>query len=182
MAPGRRPSPSAVSRMNGFTTVSTSTPTTSRRTNSGDWNDAFTVLRAAQLAAERRDACLHEGRSLAFETVFSAADKPEFVRQALSLGYFVRIFFVGTERPEINAARVARRVLQVRRLAARVTRPYLPGDGDTRFHSCQLRVAVCGGCGHADRVRGQSRVRWRARRCESRDQPRRGRRGRRGRR
>jgi hypothetical protein len=28
------------------------------------------------------------------------------------LGYFVRLFFVGTDRPGINAARVARRVLQ----------------------------------------------------------------------
>jgi len=78
----------------------------------GDWNDAETVLRAAQLATERREACLREGRSLAFETVFSAVDKPEFVRRALAAGYFVRIFFVGTDRPEINAARVARRVLQ----------------------------------------------------------------------
>lgn len=78
----------------------------------GDWNDAKTVLRAAQLATERREACLRDGRSLAFETVFSAVDKPEFVRRALSLGYFVRIFFVGTDRPEINAARVARRMIQ----------------------------------------------------------------------
>lgn len=78
----------------------------------GDWNDHETVLRAAQLATERREACLREGRSLAFETVFSAADKPAFVRRALASGYFVRVFFVGTERPEINAARVARRVLQ----------------------------------------------------------------------
>ncbi|MEO8901271.1 MAG: zeta toxin family protein [Polyangiaceae bacterium] len=78
----------------------------------GDWNDVETVLRAAQVATERREACLRERRSLAFETVFSAADKPEFVRRALSFGYFVRIFFVGTDRPEINAARVARRVLQ----------------------------------------------------------------------
>lgn len=45
-------------------------------------------------------------------TVFSAPDKPEFVRRAMAAGYFVRIFFVGTERPEINAARVARRVLE----------------------------------------------------------------------
>ena len=44
--------------------------------------------------------------------MFSATDKPDFVRRALHLGYFVRIFFVGTARPEINAARVARRVLQ----------------------------------------------------------------------
>jgi predicted ABC-type ATPase len=70
------------------------------------------VLQAVQIAAERREACLRDGRSLAFETVFSAPDKPEFVRKALGLGYFVRIFFVGTAGPEINAARVARRVLQ----------------------------------------------------------------------
>jgi predicted ABC-type ATPase len=78
----------------------------------GDWNDPATVLRAAQLATERRETCLRERRSLAFETVFSAVDKPAFVRQALALGYFVRIFFVGTDGPEINAARVARRVIQ----------------------------------------------------------------------
>jgi predicted ABC-type ATPase len=78
----------------------------------GDWNDARTVLRAAEIATNRREACLRDKRSLAFETVFSAPDKPEFVRRALAAGYFVRIFFVGTERPEINAARVARRVLQ----------------------------------------------------------------------
>jgi len=78
----------------------------------GDWNDPQTILRAAQIGEERREACLRERRSLAFETVFSASDKPEFVRRALSAGYFVRIFFVGTETPEINAARVARRILQ----------------------------------------------------------------------
>jgi predicted ABC-type ATPase len=78
----------------------------------GDWNDPETVLRAARIATDRREACLREGRSLAFETVFSAPDKPEFVRRALAEGYFVRIFFVGTERPEINAARIARRVLE----------------------------------------------------------------------
>jgi predicted ABC-type ATPase len=78
----------------------------------GDWNDEAIVLRAAQLATERREACLRDGRSLAFETVFSGADKPDFVRRAVGLGYFVRVFFVGTDRPEINAARVARRVLQ----------------------------------------------------------------------
>ncbi len=66
-------------------------PDTIAQDELGDWNDAQTVLRAAQLATERREACLREGRSLAFETVFSAADKPVFVRRALALGYFVRI-------------------------------------------------------------------------------------------
>jgi hypothetical protein len=47
----------------------------------GDWNDAETVLRAAQLATQRREACLLERRSLAFETEFSAEDKPTFVRR-----------------------------------------------------------------------------------------------------
>lgn len=78
----------------------------------GDWNDPRAVLQAAQLAAERREACLREGRSLAFETVFSAPDKVEFVRRGIAAGFFVRLFFVGTDGPEINAARVARRMLQ----------------------------------------------------------------------
>lgn len=42
----------------------------------GDWNDAAIVHRAAQLATVRREACLRERRSLAFETVLSAAYKP----------------------------------------------------------------------------------------------------------
>jgi predicted ABC-type ATPase len=78
----------------------------------GDWNDPDVVLQAARIATERREACLRELRSLAFETVFSAPDKIEFVRRASAAGYFVRVFFVGTATPEINAARVARRVLE----------------------------------------------------------------------
>jgi predicted ABC-type ATPase len=78
----------------------------------GDWNDPKAVLQAAQIAAERREACLREGRSLAFETVFSAPDKIDFVRRAIAAGFFVRLFFVGTDGPEINAARVAKRMLE----------------------------------------------------------------------
>lgn len=78
----------------------------------GDWNDPQAVLKAAQLATERREACLVTGRSLAFETVFSSPDKVDFVRRGIAAGFFVRLFFVGTDSPEINAARVARRMLQ----------------------------------------------------------------------
>lgn len=78
----------------------------------GDWNDPKAVLKAAQIATERREACLRDGRSLAFETVFSAPDKVDFVRRGIAAGFFVRLFFVGTDSPEINAARVARRMLQ----------------------------------------------------------------------
>jgi len=78
----------------------------------GDWNDPSAVLQAAQLATERRETCLREQRSLAFETVFSAPDKVVFVRRGIAAGFFVRLFFVGTDSPDINAARVARRMLQ----------------------------------------------------------------------
>jgi predicted ABC-type ATPase len=88
---------------------------------------------------------LREGRSLAFETVFSAVDKSEFVRRALAVGYFVRIFFVGTGRPEINAARVARRVLQGGHevpIAAEVDRFYVYDNSvDDRDAQLVLRAA-----------------------------------------
>lgn len=78
----------------------------------GDWNDSKTVLEAARIATAKREACLTDHRSLAFETVFSAQDKVDFVHRACGQGFFVRLFFIGTHTPEINAARVARRVLQ----------------------------------------------------------------------
>lgn len=78
----------------------------------GDWNSPTAVLQAAREAERRREACLATGRSLAFETVFSGSDKVDFLRRAMSAGFFVRLFFVGTSDPTINAARVARRVMQ----------------------------------------------------------------------
>lgn len=36
----------------------------------GDWNSATAVLQAANVAQERRERCLAEGRNLAFENVF----------------------------------------------------------------------------------------------------------------
>lgn len=78
----------------------------------GDWNSPSAVKQAADEAKRRRELCLDQGRSLAFESVFSGADKVEFIRRAIMLGYFTRLFFVGTVDPAINAARVARRVMQ----------------------------------------------------------------------
>lgn len=78
----------------------------------GDWNSASAILQAAVAAQERRESCLAENRSLAFESVFSAPDKVDFVRRAQASGFFTRIFFVATSDPTINAARVARRVMQ----------------------------------------------------------------------
>jgi predicted ABC-type ATPase len=78
----------------------------------GDWNSDSAVRKAANVAQERRERAVRERRSLAFETVFSGADKVEFLRAAQQEGFFVRLFFVGTEEPTINASRVARRVMQ----------------------------------------------------------------------
>jgi predicted ABC-type ATPase len=78
----------------------------------GDWNSDEAVLAAARESSRRRHQCLAERRSLAFETVFSAPEKVSYVRAALRAGYFVRLFFIATRDPTVNAARVARRVLE----------------------------------------------------------------------
>ena len=50
--------------------------------------------------------------SLIFEAVFSASDKIDFLEFAKSKGFFIRLFFVGTNHPEINAKRIVHRVLE----------------------------------------------------------------------
>lgn len=78
----------------------------------GDWNAPDAVIQAARRAAEIRERCLREGSSLAFETVLSAPDKLNFIQRAQNAGFFVRLFFVGTDDPSINAKRVAMRVME----------------------------------------------------------------------
>lgn len=77
----------------------------------GDWNSPTAVLEAARWTTNRREELLAQRRSLAFETVFSAPDKVDFLRRASAAGYFVRMFFVGTAHPSINAGRIVRRVM-----------------------------------------------------------------------
>lgn len=78
----------------------------------GDWNSPEAVLQAAQWAHLRRNELLAARQGIAFETVFSAPDKLDFLSRARQAGYFSRVFFVGTSDPRINAARVAGRVMQ----------------------------------------------------------------------
>ena len=78
----------------------------------GDWNSPEAVINAAQYCEGWREKCLSEKRSLIFETVFSSQGKVEFVRRALKTGYFVRIFFISTNNPTINSARIAKRVME----------------------------------------------------------------------
>jgi predicted ABC-type ATPase len=76
----------------------------------GDWNSNEAVLKAANYAQIERERCLLERQSMIFESVMSGQDKIDFIRRAKEAGYFIRLFFVGTDGPSINAARVAERV------------------------------------------------------------------------
>lgn len=78
----------------------------------GDWNSYEAVMSAAKYATELRESCLAEGKSMIFETVLSASDKVDFINRARMAGFFIRLFFVSTETPTINAARIARRVME----------------------------------------------------------------------
>jgi predicted ABC-type ATPase len=78
----------------------------------GDWNSPQASLDAARWTTARREELLTQRAGIAFETVFSTHDKLHFLAQAKAAGYFVRLFFVGTSDPRINAARVANRVIR----------------------------------------------------------------------
>ncbi len=94
----------------------------------GDWNSPAAVIKAAERAIEIREHCLTSGLSLAFETVLSAPDKLDFISRAKDAGFFIRLFFVGTDDPSINAKRVAMRVMEgghdvpIPKIIARYTR------------------------------------------------------------
>ena len=77
----------------------------------GDWNNQESVLKAANYCNEWRERCLAERKSHIFETVMSATDKVDYILRAKQAGFFIRLFFVSTESPTINAKRVANRVL-----------------------------------------------------------------------
>jgi predicted ABC-type ATPase len=78
----------------------------------GDWNSPEAVIKAANKAAEMREKSLLKKEGLLFETVLSAYDKLDYILRAKNAGYFIRLFFVGTDHPSINASRIAHRVME----------------------------------------------------------------------
>ena len=48
--------------------------------------------------------------SFSFETVFSHPAKIDILRRAFESGYRTYLYFIATETPEINIARIAQRV------------------------------------------------------------------------
>jgi predicted ABC-type ATPase len=77
----------------------------------GDWNSLDAIIKAANYSKDLREKCIEEGSSFIFETVLSAEDKIDFLYMAKQKGFFIRVFFVGTESPTINAARIVQRVI-----------------------------------------------------------------------
>lgn len=77
----------------------------------GDWNSSEAVMKAAKYSEELREQCLIERKSLIFETVLSVYDKVDYILRAKEAGFFIRLFFVCTGSPVINASRIAGRIL-----------------------------------------------------------------------
>lgn len=77
----------------------------------GNWNSQDAVLKAAQEATRLRYKCLEESTNFVFETVFSSQEKLEFLRKAHDAGFFIRLFYVCTNDPQINVLRIAQRYL-----------------------------------------------------------------------
>ena len=82
------------------------------QTKFGDWNDVNAVRQAVEYCEEWREQLLREHRDFIFETVLSSDGKVGFLKRAKEEGYFIRMFFICTESPTINAARIANRVME----------------------------------------------------------------------
>ena len=78
----------------------------------GDWNSQEAVLKAAKYSEQLRENCLREKISFVFETVMSSPEKVDFIIRAKKVGFFIRIFYISTNHPSINASRIAKRVMQ----------------------------------------------------------------------
>lgn len=82
------------------------------QTKFGDWNDVNAVRQAVEYCEEWRELLLRDHKDFIFETVLSSDGKVDFLKRAKEEGYFIRMFFICTESPTINAARIANRVME----------------------------------------------------------------------
>lgn len=70
----------------------------------------ITVEEAAKIADEMREKQISERADFTFETVLSSPHKLKFLREAKKRGYFIRGYFILTNDPALNVARVMARV------------------------------------------------------------------------
>ena len=74
--------------------------------------EAINSYTVAMLADYYRHECLTREESFSFETVFSHPSKIDILKEARLKGYRTYLYFVATENPQINLARIASRVLE----------------------------------------------------------------------
>lgn len=67
---------------------------------------------AAHLVERLRDEFLFKGISFCFETVFSHPSKIDFIAKAKACGYYVILVYIHLSGPDLNEARVFRRVAE----------------------------------------------------------------------
>ena len=82
------------------------------QTKFGDWNNPDAVRQSVEYCEEWRERLLKDHKDFIFETVLSSDAKVDFLKRAKEEGYFIRVFFICTETPAINAARIAKRVME----------------------------------------------------------------------
>ena len=75
-------------------------------------SDRAAYISAMQIAEKARFDRIADGKSFSFETVLSTQHKLDFIKFAKSQGYKITAVYVITSNPEINLARIARRVSQ----------------------------------------------------------------------
>ena len=76
----------------------------------GDWNDRQNQIQAARRVNRALRSHLANGESFGFESTYSGRSRPRLVERAAREGYDVHAVFMGTRNPQINVARVRRRV------------------------------------------------------------------------
>ena len=76
----------------------------------GDYREQ--VAAAQRIADRLREDCLERRQSFSFETVMSHPSKIDILQRARRLGYTNVLYFVCTESPALNIARVRQRVSQ----------------------------------------------------------------------
>lgn len=75
--------------------------------------DPVEVAREAQeIVRSRRAKALADGIDHSFETVMSHVSHIDYMRLARAKGFEIRLYFVATDKPDINVGRVANRVVR----------------------------------------------------------------------